>query len=53
MESSFDIAELRNELLEWERTYDTVRAHQALNYLTTLKFLELWKEKRGNEAMCH
>jgi len=46
-ESSFDIAQLRNELLERERTYDTLRPHQVLNYLTPLKFLEQWKENQG------
>jgi putative transposase len=52
-ESSFDIAELRGALLEWERIYDTVRPHQALGYMTPLKFLEYWKEKQGKEVMCH
>jgi len=35
------------ELLERERTYDTVRPHQVLSYLTPLKFLEQWKEKEN------
>ncbi len=39
-ESSFDLAELREELLEWEEVYNTVRPHQALDYMTPLKFLE-------------
>ena len=60
-ESSFDIAKLRAELLEWERTYNTIRPHQALGgvlslpkgYLTPLKFLEGWKQSQGEEAMCH
>lgn len=42
-ESSFDLAEVREELLEWEKVYNTVRPHQALGYLTPLKFL---KQKR-------
>jgi len=45
-ESSFDIAELRSKLLEWERTYDTVRPHQALNYLTPLQFLKQWRKNK-------
>ena len=45
-DSSFDIAELRDELLEWETTYNTIRPHQALAYLTPLKFLE----QKGKEA---
>jgi len=52
-ESSFDLAELRDELLEWERVYNTVRPHQALGYLTPLKFLEQRKEYSRKEAMCH
>jgi len=52
-ESSFDTSELRCELLEWERIYDTLRPHQALNYLTPLKFLEQWQEKGEKEVMCH
>jgi len=43
-ESSFDLAELREELLEWEQVYNTVRPHQALGYVTPLKFLEQRKE---------
>ncbi len=48
-DSSFDIAELRDELLEWETTYNTIRPHQALGYLTPLKFLE----QKGKEVRCH
>ena len=48
-DSSFDLAELRQELLEWETTYNTVRPHQALGYLTPLKFLQ----QEGKEVMCH
>ncbi len=48
-DSSFEVAELREELLEWERVYNTVRPHQALGYLTPLKFLE----KQRKEVGCH
>ena len=48
-DSSLDLAELRGELLEWERTYNTVRPHQALGYLTPLQFLEQQKK----EVRCH
>ncbi len=44
-DSSFDLAELANELLQWEQIYNTVRPHQALGYLTPLKFLQQ-KERR-------
>ncbi len=46
-ENSFDLSELKDELLEWEGVYNTVRPHQALGYLTPLKFLEQWKEYPG------
>jgi len=52
-ESSFDIAELGKELLEWERIYNTVRPHQALDYLTPSVFLEQQKYHQGKEVMCH
>jgi transposase InsO family protein len=48
-DSSFELAELRQELLEWETTYNTVRPHQALRYLTPLKFLEQERKEVG----CH
>ena len=38
--STFELAELREDLLEWERIYNTVRPHQALRYLTPLKYLK-------------
>jgi len=41
-ESSLDLAELRDELLEWKQVYNTVRPHQALGYVTPLKFLGEW-----------
>ena len=52
-DSSFDLAEIRQELLQfmvsrvepWEIIYNTVRPHQALGYLTPLKFLQQ-KERR-------
>jgi len=51
-ESSFDPSELKDELLEWEGVYNTVRPHQALGYVTPLKFLEQWKESQ-ERRMCH
>jgi len=47
---TFDLAELREKLLEWEHIYNTIRPHQALEYLTPLKFLEKQKRK---EVRCH
>jgi len=53
VQSSFDIAELREQLLQWERIYNTVRPHQSLGYLTPLKFLEQRKPDQRKEAGCH
>ena len=39
-ESSFDLPQVRGKLLEWEKVYNTIRPHQALGYVTPLKFLE-------------
>jgi transposase InsO family protein len=47
---TFDLAELREKLLEWERIYNTIRPHQALGYLTPLKFLE---QQKREEVRCH
>jgi len=52
-DSSFDLSELREELLEWERTYNTIRPHQALDYMTPLKSLEQWQETQRKEVMRH
>ena len=49
-DSTFDLAELREKLLEWEDIYNTVRPHQALGYLTPLKFLE---QQKRREVRCH
>ena len=51
-ESSFDLSELKDELLEWEAVYNTIRPHQALGYVTPLKFLEQWKQCQ-ERRMCH
>ena len=51
--SSFELTNLRAELVEWERIYDTVRPHQALGYITPLQFLERWQQKRREEVGCH
>ena len=39
-DSNFEIADLQKELVEWEHTYNTVRPHQALGYLTPWEFLQ-------------
>lgn len=37
---SWKVEELNQELLQWEKIYNTVRPHQALGYLTPLQFLK-------------
>ena len=43
---------LNQQLLAWERVYNTVRPHQALGYLTPQQFLTQWQLQR-KEAKCH
>lgn len=38
-ECPWTVAELNRELIAWEETYNTIRPHQALGYLTPLQFL--------------
>jgi transposase InsO family protein len=52
-EGSFDIAELRAELMRWEEIYNRVRPHQALDYLTPQELIQDWQEKQRKEVMCH
>lgn len=47
---SFELAELREKLIEWEHIYNTVRPHQTLEYLTPRKFLE---QREKKEVKCH
>ena len=51
-EANFEIQELNQALLEWEKVYNTIRPHQALGYLTPQQFLEQYQQKR-REVMCH
>ncbi len=48
-DSSFDLAEIRRDLLKWENIYNTVRPHQALGYLTPSKYLQ----QNGKGGRCH
>ncbi len=52
-ESSFELAELRTELMHWEKTYNTIRPHQALGYLTPWQFIKQYQQKSGRGVMCH
>ncbi|MCL5671150.1 MAG: transposase [Acidobacteria bacterium] len=49
--SSFPHALLNRELQDWEQTYNTVRRHQALGYLTPLEFLALSSPQRKNPSV--
>lgn len=51
--TEFDLSELRDELLEWERIYNAIRPHQTLGYMTPLKFLEQRKEYSGKAVILH
>lgn len=42
-----DLARLSRALLRWERTYNTVRPHQALGYLTPAEYVARWEAGRA------
>ncbi len=46
------LAALNQQLRIWENTYNCVRPHQALGYLTPQEFLLQWKRK-SKKAKCH
>ena len=48
-----EVAPLNRELKAWEHTYNTVRPHQALGYLTPLQFLTQWQRQRKEVEKCH
>lgn len=43
---SLELKKLNRELRHWERTYNTVRLHQALGYLTPRQFLHQLSSQR-------
>ncbi|MGB2901625.1 MAG: integrase core domain-containing protein [Candidatus Acidiferrum sp.] len=43
---------LNHQLRHWEHTYNCVRPHQSLAYLTPLEFVTRWKLHR-RKAKCH
>ena len=49
---SLDVATLNQELQAWELTYNTIRPHQALGYLTPQQYITKWQLQR-KETMCH
>ena len=50
-DASFELPELNQALLKWEKVYNTIRPHQALEYLTPQQFLEQFQQKE--RRMCH
>jgi putative transposase len=46
-----DLGRRRRALLRWERTYNTVRPHQALGYLTPAEFLARWRTEHPTAAV--
>jgi len=52
-DAGFEISELNQALLKWEKVHNTIRPHQALGYLTPQEFLESYKQNQRREAMCH
>jgi transposase InsO family protein len=50
--TDWSLPQLNRQLRTWETIYNTVRPHQALDYLTPQQFLVQWKSKR-KEPQCH
>jgi len=46
------VAELGAELRAWEQVYNTVRPHQALDYLTPQEFVTAWEARARQEVPC-
>ena len=42
-------AALRTELALWNTTYNTIRPHQALGYLTPLEYVTAWKQTQARK----
>jgi transposase InsO family protein len=49
---SWSVPALNRQLQAWERTYNCVRPHQALGYLTPQQFVTDWQSKR-RKSECH
>ena len=49
---SLDVTTLNQELQAWELTYNTIRPHQALGYLTPQQYITRWQLQR-KEPKCH
>ena len=49
----WDLLEVNRQLLVWERTYNTIRPHQALGYATPLEFLQRHHKSKPKSQKCH
>lgn len=47
----WNVTGLNQALLDWERTYNTIRPHQALGYRTPREFLDEWKADHRKEKV--
>jgi len=48
-DANFNIPELNQALLKWENVYNTIRPHQALEYLTPQEFMEHYRQNKRKE----
>ena len=51
-DTSFELLDLNQALLEWEKVYNTIRPHQALGSLTPQQFLEQYQQQKRRGVMC-
>ena len=49
---SHQVPTLNFQLRHWEKTYNCIRPHQSLDYLTPLEFITRWK-RNLRKAKCH
>lgn len=45
-----EVEPMRKDLRGWEHTYNTIRPHQALGYLTPLEYVTLWKQQQNQPS---
>jgi len=53
VDSTFELADIRPKLLEWEAICNTIRPCQAINYMTPNEKLKLFRITNKEEVMCH
>ena len=51
-DAELTVPALNRALQGWERTYNTVRPHQALGYQTPQEFVQQWQRRR-RQSKCH